>query len=164
MVSATFLPLLDYGDLLYMNAPGYYLKKLDSVFHGALHFITGCSYQTHHCTLYEKAELSSLYTRRSFNWYCFIHKSICGLTPSYLSLSFSKSKVCYNLRSNDQLYFKVPRVRTELGKKGFGYNASLAWNNLQSILKLTVLPSLHEFKLLLTSCVFYPLVNCCCDL
>ncbi len=27
LVSATFLPLLDYGDFLYMNAPGYYLKK-----------------------------------------------------------------------------------------------------------------------------------------
>ncbi len=164
MVSATFLPLLGYGDLLYMNAPGYYLKKLDSGFHSALRFITSCSYQTHHCILYEKTESSSLYTQGSFNWYCFIYKSICDLTPSYLSLRFSKSKACYNLRSKYQLYFKVPRLRTDLWKKGFRYIASLAWNNLQSILKLTVLPSLHDFKLLLTSCVFYPLVNCSCDI
>ncbi len=55
--------------------------------------------------------------------------------------------------SNDQLHFKVPQVRPELGKRGFGYIATLSWNNLQSILNLTML---------LTRCVFYPLVNCCC--
>ncbi len=115
MVSAIFLPLLDYGDLLYMNVPGgHYLKQLDSVFHSALRFITGCNYQTHHCTLYEKAALPSLHTRRSLN--CFIYKSICCLTLSSLSLSFSNLKVCYKIRSNDPLCFKVPRVQTESGK------------------------------------------------
>lgn len=83
LASATFLPLLDYGDLLYLNA-----------YHSALRFITGFSYQAHPCTLYDKAELPSLYTRRSFNWYCFIYKSICGLIPSYLSLCVSKTNVC----------------------------------------------------------------------
>ncbi len=128
LVSATFLPLLDYGDLLYMNAPGYYLKNL-TLFFIAPYALLLVVVIKHIIVLYTR-RLS--YHRCILDWYCFIYKSICGLTPSYLSLSFSKSKVCYNLRSNDPLYFKVPRVRTELGKKGFGYNASLAWNNLQS--------------------------------
>ncbi len=91
--------------------------------------------------------------RRRFNWCRFIYKAIGGITPSYFSQSFSKSKVCYALRSNDQLHVKIPRVRREKGKKGFGYNSTLSWNDLQSIRKLIVLTSLHEFKLLLTSCV-----------
>lgn len=128
LVSATFLPLLDYGDILYMNAPTHYLKKLDIVFHSALRFITGCSYQTHHCILYEKAELPSLHTRRGFNWYCFIYKSICSLNPHYLSLNFSNSNGRYKLRSNDLMHLKVPRVRTPIGKKGFTYNAASSWN------------------------------------
>ncbi len=77
--------------------------------HSALHFIIGCNFQTHHCTLYEKSELASLSMQRSFNWYCFIYKSICGLTPSYLSLSLSNTNVQYNnLRSDDLLYVFTP--------------------------------------------------------
>lgn len=65
--------LLDYGDVLYMNAPVHYLKKkLDIVFHSALSFIIGCGHQTHHCMLYDKVELPFLYTWRSFNRYYFI--------------------------------------------------------------------------------------------
>lgn len=76
-MSATFLPLLDNGDLIYMNA-SVHSKKHDIVFHSALGFITGCSYQTHHFMLYNKVELPSLYMRRSFNWYRFIYNSIYG--------------------------------------------------------------------------------------
>ncbi len=40
MVMSTFLPILDYGDVLYMNAPAQSLHVLESVYHGALRFIT----------------------------------------------------------------------------------------------------------------------------
>ncbi len=58
----------------------------------------------------------------------------------------------------------VPRVQTESGKKGFGYNATLTWNKLQSILKLPMLLTLNEFNLFLTHCMFYPLLNYYSDL
>lgn len=64
LVSATFLPLLDYGDVLYMHAPVTCLRSLDTVYHCALRFVTGCKNVTHHCTLYKKAEWSSLSVRR----------------------------------------------------------------------------------------------------
>lgn len=97
-MSAIFLPLLNYA--LY-ECSGIRSKKiktqLDIVFHNALRFITAYSYQRHHCMLYDRAELPSLYMRRGFNWSCFIYKSICGLTPCYLSLSRYNTNVCYNL-------------------------------------------------------------------
>ena len=58
---------------LYMNAPGQFIIIFLNVYvyHSTLRFITGYSYQAHHCTLYDKAELPSLYTL-SFNWHRFI--------------------------------------------------------------------------------------------
>ncbi len=73
--------------------------------HSALCFIIGCNSQTHHCIFYEKSELAFLSKQRTFNWYCFIYKSIRGLTPSYLALSLSNTNVQYNnLQSNDLIY------------------------------------------------------------
>lgn len=50
LISATFLPLLDDGDLLFMNAPTQHVKKLDGVYlcYRALCFITGCGNHVHH--------------------------------------------------------------------------------------------------------------------
>ena len=39
LVSVTFLPVLDYGDLIYVNAPAHYLNKLDAAYHSALRFV-----------------------------------------------------------------------------------------------------------------------------
>lgn len=63
LISTTFLPLLDYGDLLFMNAPGQYIKK-ESVYHFALRFITGRGNRVHHCSLYAAAKWLSLCIRR----------------------------------------------------------------------------------------------------
>ena len=49
----TYLPVLDYGDLLYMNAPAYCLNKLDPANHNALRFVTNCK-ALNHCTLYAR--------------------------------------------------------------------------------------------------------------
>ena len=45
-----------------MNAPTNSLRCLDSVYHGALRFATGCGALTHHCTLYARVEWPSLCT------------------------------------------------------------------------------------------------------
>ena len=52
LLTTTFLPLLDYEDLLFM--------KLHTVYHCALHYITDCSYHVHYCSLYAVAHCSYL--------------------------------------------------------------------------------------------------------
>jgi len=84
LISATFLPVLDYGDLLYMNASDQCLKSLDIVYHCALRFVTGCGYRVHHCTLYAAANWPSLSADRLSHWLGFIYKSLLGLVPSYI--------------------------------------------------------------------------------
>lgn len=51
-VAATFLPVLDYGDILYMNASAQCLQMVVTVYHASLRFITNHKFQTHHCELY----------------------------------------------------------------------------------------------------------------
>ena len=146
LFTATFLPLLDYGDLLFINAPDQYLKKLDTVYHCALRFLTGCGNRVHHCTLYATAKCPSLSVRRLSHWLFFVYKCLIGLVPSYLCVYMSTNKCSYGLRSRDVLQMLVPRARTELGKKAFQYAAPYAWNTVQKQLKLPELVTLGEFK------------------
>jgi hypothetical protein len=74
LVSATFMPLLDYGDILYMNASAQCLVSIDTLYHGTLRFILNSKTLTHHCTLYTMVGWPSLVTRRLSHWYTFFIK------------------------------------------------------------------------------------------
>ena len=149
LISTTFLPVLVYGDLLYTNAPDKHLKKLDSVYHCALRFITGCGYGVHHCLLYAAANRPSLSARRLSHWLLFVYKSVLGRLPFYLTTCLIRSSHHRGLRSQDFINMFVPRVRTELGKTAFKYAAPFSWNSFQTVLKLTELVTIGEFKSLL---------------
>lgn len=49
------------------------LKMLDSVHHAVLRFVLDAGFCKHHCSLYEKAGLSSLYSQR-MDWYIFLRQ------------------------------------------------------------------------------------------
>lgn len=75
-------------------------KKVDTVSHGTLSFITGCSSRVPHCTLSNTVNCPSLSSHRLFRkWLTFIHKSLLGLVPQYLCLW----RIQYVLRSQDVL-------------------------------------------------------------
>ncbi len=146
LISMTFLPVLDYGDLIFMNAPVQSLKKLDIVYHCALRFMTGSDHRTHHCSLYAAAKHPSLSVRRFTHWMIFIYKCILGLLPPYLCTYMRRTSTHYSLRSQDIIQMQVPRVRTELGKRAFQYSAPACWNDLQKDLRLTDFIGLGEFR------------------
>lgn len=147
LVSTTFLSVIDYGDILYMHAPVAALRTLDTVYHGALRFVTNYKSQTHHCTLYMRVGWPSLTLRRLSHWYLFIYKAILRQLPSYLctfiALQYNNN---YRLRSQNSVLLTVPKTRTEFGKKAFQLSAPLAWNELQRTMKLQELVSLNNFK------------------
>ena len=149
LVSATFLPLLDYGDCLYMNASVQCLRSLDTVYHGALRFMTGCERLTHHCDLYERSDWPSLTVRRGTHWLTFIYKSLLGLVPCYLSSLLQRSYSHYNLRSHDVLKLSVPKMRTVWAEKAFKHAAPSDWNKLQEEIKLPDMISMNAFQIIL---------------
>ena len=103
LVSATFMPLLDYGDILYMNASAQCLRSIDTLYHGTLRFILKCKTFTHHCTLYTRVGWPSLVTHRLRHWYTFIYKAILGLLP-FLFGHFYSSEMWWVLSSFAGLY------------------------------------------------------------
>lgn len=144
------MSVLDYGDIIYMNASSQSLHTLDTVYHGALRFITNCKALTHHCELYARVGWSALTTRRWNHWMTVIYKAILGLLPPYLQTYITQKRIgSYNLRSQELFLLSVPKARTELGKRAFRYAAPTAWNELQGSLNLQELVSLGHFKLVL---------------
>lgn len=51
-----FVPLLDYGNLLFMNLCGQYLKRLDTIYHCAVCFTAGHGNLAHQSSLYTGAK------------------------------------------------------------------------------------------------------------
>ena len=68
LFAATFLSVLDYGDLLYMTL-------------------------THHCELHSRVGWPALTTRRLCHWYTFIYKVILGLVPLSLCVLMKHKSV-----------------------------------------------------------------------
>ena len=87
VIEAVFLSVLDYGDIIYRHAAASTLKCLDSVYHSSIRFITGDSYDTHHCILYNKVGWSSLAERRELHWHLFLYKAILGDCPIHFIIS-----------------------------------------------------------------------------
>ena len=151
LVQSTFLSAMDYGDTLYMHAPATVLKKLDSIYHTAIRFITDARFLTHHCALYQLVGWSSLYCRRQFHFLIFMYKALIGKLPLYLgSLLSFKENSRYELRSSRWLQLKEPRMQSEFGMTSFSAYAPKSWNKIQDSLQLNILVSLGEFKTLVS--------------
>lgn len=137
---------MDYGDIIYRHAATTTLKPLDSIHHFALRFITGDRYDTHHCILSKNAGWSSLSDRRMKHWYMFIFKALTGKQPPYFSSLLEWRSGSYSTRSSGLMFLKDPFVHSELGESAFSFDAPNSWNILQHALGLENIPSLADFK------------------
>lgn len=111
----------------------------------------GASARTHHCTLYETVQWSSLSLRRKIHALLFIAKALMGKLPMYIFSLNSFHNGVYRTRSVDKILLHALLTRTELGKTAFSAYAPKMWNEAQAILNLEVLPSFNTFKNLLKS-------------
>jgi hypothetical protein len=59
IIQSTFIPVIEYGEIICMNAAATVLKPLDTVCHSALCFITSDRFGKHHCNLYQSVTLPS---------------------------------------------------------------------------------------------------------
>lgn len=84
IVTQLLLPILDYADIIYLNATASCLHSLDVVYNRLCRFILQCPYRTHHCVLYERLSWLSPSARRHYHWLLFIFKCIYFRSPEYL--------------------------------------------------------------------------------
>ena len=113
------MPIIDYGDILYMHATDSTLRPLNTIYHSALRFITGAGFRTHHCELYTSLEWSSLAQRRKQHSILFTYKALIGKLPFYLTNLLDVNTSIYGTRSQDLLLLKVPKTITKLGDTDF---------------------------------------------
>ena len=151
IIESIFLSVLDYGDVIYRHASHSVLKILDPVYHSAIRFITDDAYQTHHCNLYDKVGWPSLSKRRDIHWYLFIFKSLIGKQPPYITGMLDQKNIGrYSTRSSDLLLLKRPNAGSNLRQHSFMFTAPKMWNDLQKILKIRTLPTLKQFRTLIS--------------
>ncbi len=150
IIQSTFLPILDYGDVIHMHASTYLLNRLDGVYHAALSFITNACSRTHHCLLYNYVGWSSLCQIRKSHMLLYIVKTLLGMLPNYYN---------YSTRSSNGIKLVVPRVHSEHGKSSFSYYAPRLWNEFQATTPLETIPPLNIFKNVL-QCKMNE--SCCC--
>ncbi len=141
--------MLDYGDMVYMHANLSLLKKLDSIYHAAIRFVTNISSHSHHCILYKMVGWSSLYQRRKMHILLFTAKALLGKLPTYICNLLSYYTCNYSTRNSYKLHLTVPRVCSEFGKTAFSSYGPRLWNEMQSVMMLETIPSLNIFRNLL---------------
>ena len=124
IIQSTFIPVIDYGDIIYINAATSVLKPLDTSYHNKLHSITSDSFDTHiHHILYHKVGWTSQKTHRSLYYSVFVHKALLHELPIYLTSLLKYRNLHYNTRSQGWLMLETPHVSTELSKSTFSYQS-----------------------------------------
>lgn len=125
-----------------MHAASFVLKRLDSVYHASLRYVTNAQSLTHQCIVYQMEGQTSLYIRRQLHFYLFIYKALLG---SLLSFTFTTSSS--QTRSTRWLLLKVPRAIAELSKTAIPI-VHLRHGSPQNMLHLDILVPLSGFKTL----------------
>lgn len=114
------------------------------VYHGALRFILCCGFLTHQCFVLSEFALCSRCLSR---WYVLFTKFVLvKLQPTYLLFWIW----------NMEMVLLCLKVRTELGKKAFGFSAATAGNNLQTDRQLRDSVTVNECKAVVNSISLSP--------
>ncbi len=92
-----------------MNASAHCFRMLDSVYHGALRFISNCGSFTHHFILLSEVDWTSLWVHCLSYWYVLSNKAILGIIPSYLSSLLKRKHGNHNLWSRDICNLLFPK-------------------------------------------------------
>ncbi len=87
-------------------------------------FVIGCSYDTHHCIMYDLLKWFPLNIRRHIHWLQFIFKCIHFNYPNYLRQNVILYSSPYHLR-HSAYYFFTPLVQKVFGERHLGTRLQL---------------------------------------
>ena len=134
------LPLLDFGDILYMIASQDLLSRLDIIQNNACRVILGKNKYTNAQSMLSELKLLHLYARRNFHLACTMYKTINGHIKSIeFGLMFelveeTRDRVtCANSSGN----LSVIKHRTGFGAKCIQVYGPVHWNKLPAFIKLS---------------------------
>ena len=81
----------------------------------------------------------TLASRRAASVAVAVYRSVSGRSPSYLSALFQASEHTHHhaTRSASCRGIRVPRVKTEFGKKAFAFRGAQLWNALPASIRVS---------------------------
>ena len=156
LVNQLILPIFDYCDVVYYSATNRVLSPLNKVFNRICRFALECPYRTHHCTMYQDLNLTSLQSRRQLHWLQFIYKCINLNYPPYLQQYLVNRPTNYLTRQSTQSFLSVPSTNRSSGRKAFRYKAPNDWNQLPHQIRTS--SSLYYFNVSLSSYLDKPCI------
>lgn len=150
LVTQLLFPIIDYADFVYMSTTESCLKPLNVVYNSLCRFVLRCPFLTHHCSMYQQLNFLSPKARRQLHWFQFIYKCIFFNYPLYLKQYLIPYRSTYGLRHHDHLFFSVPNISKEIGRRAFKFKAPFDWNSLPCSLR-----SISSFPLFKTALLAY---------
>ena len=147
--TAFIRPLIEYGDIIWVNCSQYEKQELDKIQNEAARIATGATRLVSIRALCKEIGWDSLEKRRSNHKLTLFYKMTHSLAPLYLSslVPQSVSNISrYNLRNSNNL--QTLDARTSLYYNFFLPSTVRAWNNVNDEVKQS--DSLNTFKGFLT--------------
>ncbi len=142
LINCLIISKFDYCDIIYMHLSETLKNKLQKLQNICIKFIFNLKKYDHVQDCYNDLNWIKLDKRRDFHLGCFIFKIINNKTPKYLYSLFNETS---NIHSyNTRKRFFIPSIKTNNGKKSFGYYGPYIWNNLPTEIKNST--SLNIFK------------------
>lgn len=147
LVQSLIIPIIDYGDICYLDVTTNHLNKLDRLLNQAIRFIF-CLRKFDHISYYrKKLRWLSIPQRRKLRSLCMVFSILFDtLSPKYLKAKFQFLGAAHNLnlRSFENQTLYIPFHRTNFIANSFALNAVRLWNKLPMFLRQT--ENKHTFK------------------
>ena len=122
LYNAYVLPIFDYCDVVWNPTSAKLSSPIDKIHKRALKLMNSSNNP-----FVSPTSTSNLSLRRDFHLLIQVFKCIKGLSPSYLSNTFGKSK---NRFAVNRLF--IPAVRTSYGRYSFYFRGAHLWNKLKA--------------------------------
>lgn len=133
LVQALLLPIIDYGDVCYIDLNRNLVNRLDRIINNCVRFIFGLRKFDSVISYRSKIKILSIDQRRQIRVLCTLFSILFDPTvPSYLKSLFQFQYASHprNLRSTDTLTLHVPLCHTNFLSQSFTSQAVRYWNTL----------------------------------
>ena len=143
-----FVPILEYGDVVWVNFSRGLKDQLDKVQNEAARIVTGCTKLVAIRDLYQESGWETLSERRRKHKLILFYKMITGLSPNYLNVLVPQTvgeSISYNLRRPNNL--RTITCRTTLYKHSFLPSVINDWNCLSDEMKNAGTLSAFKYRL-----------------
>ena len=131
VIHAFITTRLDYCNHLYFGLPKYKVKKLQQIQSIAARYVTGARKYDHITPILVQLHWLPVSYRIVFKHLYFVHKSLNGLCPQYLTNLLEHQKSARSLRSNFQDLLIQPTCKTKTyGDRAFSVCAPKIWNTI----------------------------------